>query len=449
MRQRNFKTPSGFNDFLPQEEKWRLKLLDLIREKFELFGFLPLETPAVENESLLTGGDENFKKEILRIKRGGEEKDSKEKMALRFDLTVPLARVVNNYFSELKFPFKRYQIGYVWRGEKAQSGRYRQFLQCDADIVGQTGALAEAEIIALAYDILFSLGVENFLIKINNRKILNGLIRYLNISSSQLDDILRIVDKIDKLGEEKVKIELKKEIGLGKEEIKKLFDLFNLKAKDNYELIDLVKEKILNEESREGFEELDKLLGYIEAFKIPEEKWTFDLGTVRGLSYYTGFVFETVLLDLEEVGSVFSGGRYDNLIKKIGGVSLPAVGGSLGFDRTFYALKKLGIIPQNDFSRPSKFIVLYPEEKNSFDAASLVSLLRKNNISSDVYLGKDKKLKEQITYALKNGYKGALIIGDKEIKEKKVVLKIFELYKEETLDIKDVISQLKKYNEEL
>lgn len=434
--------PSGFNDYLPPKASWRFELLKTIKNQFENFGFLPLETPAIEQEKTLTGGDKNFKKEIFRIKKSNQE--TKEELALRFDLTVPLARVMTLYPNDLPLPFKRYSIGNVWRGEKAQGGRFREFLQCDVDIVGSESVISDAEIIALMYQVTLALGFQNFLIKINSREILNALPFYLDFPSQNLDEVLRIVDKLDKIGERQVKSELEKLSYLNREKIKKLITLFNLKAKDNVELINLVQAKLSNEYSQVGFKKLKLLIGYLDAFGVPSDKWVFDLATVRGLSYYTGFVFEVILLDLVEVGSIFSGGRYDGLSEKLGGNFLPAVGASLGFDRAFYALEKLGIIETTKIAQEPKVMVIYPEEKNALEAIKIVQLLRNNEISANIYLGKEKTLRGQLAYCLKNNYQVAIIVGEEEIQKKKVAVKIFKSYQQINVKIEDLPLVLKK-----
>jgi Histidyl-tRNA synthetase len=332
----------------------------------------------------------------------------------------------------------------VWRGEKAQGGRFREFLQCDVDIVGSESVISDAEIIALMYQVTLALGFQNFLIKINSREILNALPFYLDFPSQNLDEVLRIVDKLDKIGERQVKSELEKLSYLNREKIKKLITLFNLKAKDNVELINLVQAKLSNEYSQVGFKKLKLLIGYLDAFGVPSDKWVFDLATVRGLSYYTGFVFEVVLLDLVEVGSIFSGGRYDGLSEKIGGNFLPAVGASLGFDRAFYALEKLGIIETTKIAQEPKVMVIYPEEKNALEAIKIVQLLRNNEISANIYLGKEKTLRGQLAYCLKNNYQVAIIVGEEEIQKKKVAVKIFKSYQQINVKIEDLPLVLKK-----
>ncbi len=419
-------------------------MLDVIKRNFELFGFLPLDTPAVEEEKTLTGGDPEFKKQIFRIKR----ESGAENLALRFDLTVPLARVVSLYAGKITFPFKRYQVGSVWRGEKAQAGRFREFLQFDADIVGSASVLADAEIIALMNQVMLSLGFQNFLIKISNRKVLSGLPEYAGFSRGKLDAVLRVVDKLDKIGEAGVSKELtsKNGCGLSKQEARAVMGFFGLRAKNNFEVLRLAGEKLRSGSSKKGLAEMEELVGHLEALGVPAERWAFDFATVRGLAYYTGFVFETILLDLPGIGSVFSGGRYDNLISNLGGSSLPAVGVSVGVDRMFYAMTELRISAEG--GRKAKVLVLNFDEKTCRDAEKTVSLLRENGIPSEIYLGNEKGLKGQISYALKNNYALAVMVGADEVSKGIVSIKSFKAYKQFGVKRENLVSEVKKLLEQ-
>ncbi len=407
--------PSGFKDYPPEEEKARSEMLETIKRNFELFGFSPIDTPAIEEEKTLTGGDKEFKKQIFRIgkKRAGEE------LALRFDLTVPLARFMSMNAGTLTLPFKRYQVGKVWRGERPQAGRFREFLQFDADTVGSKSITADAEIVALINQVMVSLGFQNFLIRVNNRKILAGLPKYAGFPKDKLEDVLRAADKLDKIGASGVLAKLSsKAVGLSKKQARLAMDFFA--AKD--------KKKIMNGDLQKGFAEMEELGTRIKSFGVPADRWTFDLATVRGLAYYTGFVFETILLDMPAVGSVFSGGRYDNLIKKLGGPDLPAVGVSVGVDRLFYAMKELGNSPGG--KRQARVLVLNFDAKAIKEAAAAVSLLRKNGIASEIYLGNEKGLRDQVSYALKNNYEIAVIVGEQEASRGVVGVKNFTSYKQ-------------------
>ncbi|MCL4392022.1 histidine--tRNA ligase [Patescibacteria group bacterium] len=434
------KLPSGFKDYLPEEERKRSEMLDAIKRNFELFGFVPLDTPGVEEEQTLTGGDPEFKKQIFKIKKS----DESESLALRFDLTVPLARVVSMYPNEITFPFKRYQIGKVWRGERAQAGRFREFLQFDADVVGSGSLLADAEIVALMNQVMISLGFQNFLIKINNRKILGGLPNYVGFSKGKLDAVLRTVDKWDKIGIEGVLKELssKNAAALSKNEARRVVDFFGIKASNNRELLRSARALISTDDAEAGFAEMEALIDHLASLGVPDDKWAFDFATVRGLAYYTGFVFETILTDLPEIGSVFSGGRYDNLVEHFGGGRLPAVGASVGVDRMLYAMEKLEV----SFSsgKNMRAVVLHFDEGSLAAAERAVYELRKNGIPSEIYLGKEKTLKGQLAFAVKNNYAAAVLIGEREASAGTATIKDLKSYKQTEVAIEHVASSVKK-----
>ncbi len=430
---------SGFKDYLPEEERKRNKMLDTIKRNFELFGFVPLDTPGIEEERMLTGGDPEFKKQIFKIK----ESDKSESLALRFDLTVPLARVVSMYPNEITFPFKRYQVGKVWRGERAQAGRFREFLQFDADIVGSGSLLADAEIVALMNQVMVSLGFQNFLVKINNRKVLGGLPKYAGFPKGKLDAVLRAADKWDKVGARGVLGELtSKTAALSKEEARRVMDFFSIKASSNRELLKSARTLMSTDDAEAGFAEMEALIDHLASLGVPEDKWTFDFATVRGLAYYTGFVFETILTDLPEVGSVFSGGRYDNLIEHLGGGKLPAVGVSVGVDRMLYAMEKLEV----SFGGGGnvRTIVLHFDEGAVALAARAVYELRKNGIPSEIYLGREKTLKGQLAFAVKNNYAVAVLVGDREASTGTATIKDLKSYQQTEVAIERLASSVGK-----
>lgn len=397
------KLPSGFKDYLPEEMIPRQKMLDTIRVVFESFGFVPLETPAVEREEILTGGDPEFNKQIFRIASNSEEKDLSG-LALRFDLTVPLARVVAANSSALGRPFKRYQIGKVFRGESAQMGRYKEFTQCDADIVGSDSLMADAEVIALMYSAFKALGIDKFKIRIGDRKILSKLI-FENISEEMGNDgitnVMREIDKIDKLGWERVASNLEA-IGLTKDQATKIGALI-MKPTDSLEMGELVRS--------------------IEELGVPRENFKVDLSIARGLTYYTGVVFETTLTDMPEIGSVCSGGRYDGLVGKFSSEKVPAVGASIGVDRLFAALDKLGKLEKKN--KIADVLILNFE--NNEKAVSLVQRtarnLREAGIKTEIYLGKENTFKGQLAYAVRNEYPVVIIIGKKEYEAGKIQIK--------------------------
>jgi histidyl-tRNA synthetase len=351
-------------------------MLDTIRATFELFGFSPIETSSLQREEVLTGGDENFKKQIFAVSNTDDEDST---LALRFDLTVPMARLVSSSGDKIERPFKRYEIGKVWRGEKAQAGRYREFLQCDADIVGSASPLSDAEIISLIYETMRALGLENFFIKINSRAAL------ANLDQNQI----RILDKLDKIGEDKVREELER-AGV----TKKIID-------------DTLNGVFMNQ-----VKEIDGVIEYAESLGVPKKFMKKDPTLARGLGYYTGIVFEAVLSDMPEVGSVFGGGRYDNLVEQFGGSQTPAVGVSVGIDRLFTALDKKDLIKGE--KKPVKVLVLNFDNSCTAECLKIVSDLRKEKIGAEIYFGKEETLKGQLSFAVKNEYEVVVIVGQQE-----------------------------------
>ena len=297
----------GFMELIPSDQILFNKMLDTIRKNYEKFGFLPIDTPVIERaEILLAKGGGETEKQIYRFEKGDTD------LALRFDLTVPLARYVAQHFSELTFPFRRYHIGKVYRGEKAQRGRFREFYQCDIDIVGNgtLDIINDAEIPSIIYSTFKELGFNSFTIKINNRKVLKGFFQWLGIFDST--DILRTIDKLDKIGLDKVKKELEDQ-GLNIETIEKIIEFIQIKGTNDEKLQYLENLKIENEIFIKGLEELKDVNHYVKAFGVPESNFTIDLTIARGLDYYTGTIYETFLNDHPDIGSICSGGRYDNL----------------------------------------------------------------------------------------------------------------------------------------
>lgn len=400
---------SGFRDYLPEDMIPRQWMLDTIRSVFERFGFLPLDTSGIEREDVLTGGDPSFKMQIFKTFLRSQESG----LALRFDLTVPLARVVSLYPNEISKPFKRYQMGKVWRGEKPQAGRFCEFMQFDADIVGSSRTSADAEIVSLIYETLTALGITDFMIKVNNRKILNGLASYVGYPADKTVEILRLIDKLDKLGWENVSGELADTIKLTSDQLEKLKKFLDLRTGSNEETTTTVLELMaVSPEAVEGGKELAEITTFVDALGVPRSAWQIDLSVARGLGYYTGPVFETTLLKLPSIGSVFSGGRYDDLVARFGSDSIPATGASVGVDRLFAALETLGLVPKKRTT--TKAIVL------NFDAGAeaycnqAVGLIRRAGIPAELYLGKEVTIKGQLVYALKQEVPAIIIAGNRE-----------------------------------
>jgi histidyl-tRNA synthetase len=409
--------PGGFRDYLPEDMIPRQKMFDIIRNMFETFGFLPLDTPGIEKEEILTGGDADFK--MMMFRTGVRNND--EGLALRFDLTVPLARVVSLYGDRLEKPFKRYQTGKVWRGEKPQAGRFREFVQFDADIVGTNRMSADAEIIALIYETLTALGVNNFIIRVNNRKILNGLSGFAGYDSNLNTEVLRSIDKLDKIEWGGVSKELN-EKGLNDKQVDQLEKFINLKGESAGELLCNLKELMSSsEEAILGITELEEILGNLESLGVPNGSWKIDLSVARGLGYYTGPVFETILIDLPSIGSVFSGGRYDDLVSRFGSQNIPAVGASVGVDRLFAALEKLSLIRKEKST--VKALVFNFDPKAERYCQEIAATLRRAGIPTELYLGKETMLKNQLTYALKQGIPFVVIAGGSEMEKRIVQIK--------------------------
>lgn len=399
----------GFRDYLPEDMIQRQKMFDTIRVVFERFGFLPLDTPGIEREEILTGGDPNFRMQIF--KTGLRESD--EGLALRFDLTVPLARVIALYSDKIEKPFKRYQSGKVWRGEKPQAGRFREFVQFDADIVGSNKVSADAEIIALMYETLTALGIERFKIKINNRKILNGLPDFAGYEKSLNTEILRTIDKLDKIQWEGVAKDLIQK-GLNEAQVGKLQQFICLKGETPREIL----ANILNlmgesPEAVKGISELQEITNCLESLGVPQNCWQVDLSVARGLGYYTGPVFETTLLDLPNIGSVFSGGRYDDLVARFGAQDVPATGASVGVDRLFAAMEKLSILKKE--KTVVKVTVLNFDEKAEGYCQEIVTSVRRRGFASELYLGKESMLKGQLAYTTRQEIPVVIIAGGNEM----------------------------------
>jgi len=428
---------SGFRDYLPRDAAAREWMVETIKGVFKRFGFAPLETPGVEREEILTGGDENFKKQIFKLNLAGQE----EKTALRFDLTVPLARVVAGYPNEIAKPFKRYQAGNVWRGERAQAGRYREFMQFDADIVGASAVAADAEFISLIYEVFSALGLEKFTIRVNNRKILNALPDYAGFPKGKAEEVLRIMDKLDKIGWKSVEAELVSGPKLKKESIARIREFLDIKG-TNGEILGRVIEVFEKAgASREGADELARLRANIGALGVPDANWKLDLSVARGLGYYTGMVFEVSLADCPEIGTVSAGGRYDNLVSRFGSAEIPATGGSIGVDRLFVALKKLNLFP--DFSSNADALILNFDSDSEMVCEALATDLRRGGIAAELYLGQEKSLKGQLAYAAKGNYPFVLIIGSEEREKEKVQVKDMKERTQEAVERDEILGYLK------
>lgn len=404
------KNPSGFRDLLPADAAMRQMMMTRIAGVFERFGFATIDTPALERPEVLTGGDEGFTKNIYRARIT----DDDEPLALRFDLTVPLARYVAAHADDLQFPFLRYHIGKVWRGEHAQAGRYREFVQCDADIVGARGILADAQIIAVTYAVFSELGLaDRVRIRLSNRKVLNGLSDFLSFNPELTPAVLRAIDKMEKQGWESVSAELADKVGLDAQQIDAIQEFITLTSDTPEGLLDAAGSLLkFGTQSELGLAELRELIACLDAFAIPRTAWTLDLTVARGLGYYTGTVFETTLLALPQYGSVCSGGRYDDLVSRFSPMQLSGVGTSIGIDRLIAALDELGLSQRTP--APAKVAVLQFDASCRDAILSLVASLRANGVATALYVGSDDNLKGQLTWALKGAFPFVIIMGANE-----------------------------------
>ena len=411
------RTLSGFMELLPKPQQQMERMMDILRRTYSLYGFTPLDTPVIEAaEVLLAKGGGETEKQIYRFTKGDSD------LALRFDLTVPLAKYVAANYGQLTFPFRRYQIGKVWRGERAQRGRFREFYQADIDIIGD-GALDilnEAEIPAIIYDTFTRLGLHRFRIRVNNRKVLNGFFAILGLSE-QAGDVLRTIDKLDKIGADKVRALLTDTCGVTSEQADEILRFIACPGTSADKLAFLEQYRGRNETFDLGLDELRTVVGYLPAFGVPEENFELDLTIARGLDYYTGTVYETVLLDHPEVGSICSGGRYDDLAGYYTNKSLPGVGISIGLTRLFYILQEQNMISDAVLTAPADVLIL-PMTDDLSAAVALASMLRAGGLRVQLY-SERKKFKAKIGYADKLGIPFVIFLGEDEIAQHVCALK--------------------------
>ncbi len=427
---------AGFMELLPSQQILFNKFLDIIRDTYEKFGFTPLDTPIIElSEVLLAKIGEDTKKEIYRFNRSDDD------LSLRFDLTVPLARFVSMNAPSISFPFRRYQIGKVYRGERPQKGRFREFYQCDIDIIGngELSLVNDAEIPAVIYRLFTKLNIGEFEIRISNRKILNGFVESLGWPE-KTDEVLRIVDKLEKVGTEIVIEELEK-VGLTKEGANKVIEFVNIDGSDEEIIRQLRGLKIVNQTFETGVNELEEVVKRAFEFGVPEKNLQIDLTIARGLSYYTGTVYETKLLNDKVSGSVCSGGRFDNLAESYSNQSYPGVGISIGLTRLFSQLLSAGVI-ETTRSTPAEVLVANMDEDLSF-ALEVASKLREADIPTEVFT-ETAKFKKKLEYANKVGVPFVAIIGADEIQQRKVSIKNMKSGEQVTVSIEDVIELIRK-----
>ena len=411
------RTLSGFMELLPQPQQQLERMMEILRSTYALYSFTPLDTPVIESsEVLLAKGGGDTEKQIYRFTKGDSD------LALRFDLTVPLAKYVALHYNELAFPFRRYQIGKVYRGERAQRGRFREFYQADIDVIGdgKLDIINEAEIPAIIHQIFTALGLRRFQIRVNNRKILNGFYAMLGLSA-QCAEIMRTVDKLDKIGAAKVGVCLTEDCCLSSEQAKEILSFIDISGSNAEVLSALERYAGRNELFDAGLAELKTVVRYLSAFGVPEENFAVDLTIARGLDYYTGTVYETTLLDHPEVGSVCSGGRYDNLAEYYTDKHLPGVGISIGLTRLFYVLGEQGMLNQALLTAPADVLVL-PMTEDLAPAIALSTALRREGVRTQLYT-EAKKFKAKMGYADKLGIPYVVFLGDDEIAQNVVTCK--------------------------
>ncbi|MDR0678158.1 MAG: histidine--tRNA ligase [Holosporaceae bacterium] len=411
---------SGFPEFLPNEQIAFNKIVDAIRERFELHGFSPLDTAAVERIStLLAKGNDN---EIYGLYRLADEK-SKKDLGLRFDLTVPLARYVVANSGKLIFPYKRYQISPVWRGERPQYGRYRQFYQCDIDVIG-VGDLSiehDAEIVAIITEVLSSLDIPNFHTKLNNRKILSGFLKTV-VAEKKIDDLIRLIDKIDKISPEEFDESLKK-MKISQENVTKLKNFLNMTGRgDNFNILKRLRTFNFNEEFTNGVMELISVFQILKKLGIEDRQVKISTGLARGLTYYTGTIFETTFdEDLNDIGSISGGGRYDNLTTTLSDKIFPGVGATIGISRLVIKLIEKGLLNVDKFS-PATVLVTVQNHEFVGSYMKIANKLREAGIKTETYL-QNKSLGVQLNYASRKGYNFVIIANELELLEGKAIFR--------------------------
>ncbi len=428
------RTLSGFMELLPQPQQQMERMMDILRRTYSLYGFTPLDTPVIEaSEVLLAKGGGETEKQIYRFQKGDAD------LALRFDLTVPLAKYVALHYNDLSFPFRRYQIGKVYRGERAQRGRFREFYQADIDIIGdgKLDITNEAEIPAIIYQTFTSLGLKRFQIRVNNRKILNGFYAMLGLTE-QSGDIMRTVDKLDKIGAEKVRTLLVDECGVSADSAGEILKFIAITGGNEQVLAALESYRGRNEVFDEGLDQLNTVVKYLSAFGVPAENFAVDLTIARGLDYYTGTVYETTLLDHPEIGSVCSGGRYDNLAEYYTDRQLPGVGISIGLTRLFYVLGEQGLLNPDLPTAPADVLIL-PMTAELSPAVTLATRLRAAGIRTQLYT-EQKKFKAKMSYADKLGVPYVVFLGDDEIAGNVVACKDMTSGEQTTLPFEETLA---------
>lgn len=425
------RTLKGFRDYLPAQMLPREGLMQTAREVYRSYGFAPIDTPALEYAEVLLGkGGDETDKQLFRFQDGGDRD-----VAMRFDLTIPFARFSAQHLQDIGTPFKRYAMGTVWRGEKPQKGRYREFIQCDFDTIGTKSNAADIETLFVINDLIETIGFDNFTIRVNNRLVLNGVLDELGIADRSTD-VLRALDKLLKIGEEKVIAEMV-EGGITEDAAKKVLEFAALSGTPD-EMLSGVESMVAGSESgQEGIAKLRELFAACEVAGLKKNRVQLDLSIARGLDYYTGTIYETFLDDLPTIGSVCSGGRYDNLAELFTSQQLPGVGASLGLDRLLAAMEELGMLPET--KTPAPVLVTMFDKERTTEYLRIGRVLRQAGISTEVYPD-TKQLKKQLKYADQKGFRVAVIAGKDEFKEGVWQVKNLETQEQTTVAEADLIA---------
>jgi histidyl-tRNA synthetase len=419
------RTLKGFRDYTPEMMIPRERLIDIARKVYRSYGFSPIDTPALEYLEILLGkGSAETDKQLYKFEDHGGRK-----VGLRFDLTVPLARFAAQHVGELGVPFKRYHIASVWRGENTQRGRYREFMQCDFDTIGTRSIASDIETALVIHDLMRAIGFEQFTIRVNNRKVLTGMLERLQLADRSTA-VLRALDKLGKIGPEKVAEEIFATAGTTAEQAREIVGLSAIHGGNDQVLRQIEPLVAGNPKGDQGVAELRELLAAVKAAGVPEERIKLDVSIARGLDYYTGTIYETFLDALPTIGSVCSGGRYDNLAELFTSQELPGIGASLGLDRLLAAMDELGMIEK--ISTPAEVFIPYFEADRLHDYLKIAAALRSAGIGAEVF-PEAKKLGQQLKYADRRGFRVALIAGGDEFAQGKIQVK--DLQKAEKRDV--------------
>ena len=411
-------------------------IMQTLRDTYSLYGFTPLDTPIIEaSEVLLAKGGGETEKQIYRFSKGDSD------LSLRFDLTVPLAKYVALHYGELAFPFRRYQIGKVYRGERSQRGRFREFYQADIDMIGdgKLDVSNEAEMPAIIYQVFNRLGLRKFQVRVNNRKILNGFYEMLGLSK-QAGDVMRTVDKLEKIGADKVK-GLLMELGVPDEKAGEILGFIGITGSNEQVLEALEAYRGRNELFDLGLDELKTVVKYLGGFGVPEENFAVDLTIARGLDYYTGTVYETFMVEHPEIGSICSGGRYDNLAEYYTDKILPGVGISIGLTRLFFILNEQGMLNEERNTAPAD-VLLLPMVEDLSPAVELATRFRNAGVRVQLY-GEQKKFKAKMNYADKIGVPFVVFLGEDEIREGVVACKDMKSGEQTKLGFEETLARVR------